>query len=183
MRDDRPRQLGVSAPANDLGLADRSEYSDDQVYRWFYERRWGPGGSLCWIGLNPGTGDTDGKKRPTLDKVVRLARSLGLDAVTVVNLFAYRSTDPKALKRSRVDIVGEHNDEAISDAVSAAAMTLAAWGAGGRINGRGAVVAAAHPGMFCLGTTKHGEPRHPLYVPSALQPVRYIPVVANPKPM
>lgn len=107
-----------SAVGNNAGFVDASCYSDDQVYRWSYERRWGIGGSLCWIGLNPGTGDTNGKKRPTLAKVCRWAASLGLESVVVVNLFAYRSTDPRALRTAGADIVGDLNDEAIRSAVA-----------------------------------------------------------------
>lgn len=155
------------------GYVDASLYSDDGVYRWSFERRWDVGGTLCWIGLNPGTGDTDGKKRPTLAKVCRLAESMNLPAVIVVNLFAYRSTDPKALRRAKVDIIGEHNDEAIRRAVQRSAVTLAAWGADGRLGNRGAAVAARHPDMVCLGTTSSGEPRHPLYVARSTRPTPY----------
>jgi hypothetical protein len=162
-----------SAVGNNAGFVDASCYSDDQVYRWSYERRWGIGGSLCWIGLNPGTGDTDGKKRPTLAKVCRWAASLGLESVVVVNLFAYRSTDPQALQTVGVDIVGDLNDEAIRSAVERSAVTLAAWGGGGKINDRGRDVAARYDTLMCLGITSDGEPRHPLYVPQATEPGLY----------
>jgi hypothetical protein len=76
---------------------DSADYSSDGTYRWWYERRWGDGPRLCWVGLNPGTGDTDGKPRPTLRKVVTWATEWHLDAVLVVNLLAYRATNPKAL--------------------------------------------------------------------------------------
>ena len=35
------------------------------------------GPTLCFVGLNPATGDTDGKPRPTLAKVVNWARREG----------------------------------------------------------------------------------------------------------
>ncbi len=63
---------------------DSFEYSDDGLYRWWYERRWADGPGLCWIGLNPSTGDTTGRPRPTLRKVVTRAKAAGLSAVTVV---------------------------------------------------------------------------------------------------
>jgi hypothetical protein len=122
-------------------FVDIARYSDDNFYRWSFERRWGDGSLLCWVGLNPGTGDTDGRPRPTLRKVVAWARRLGLDGVLVVNLFAYRTTDPKGLRRADVDIIGDRNDEALRSATDSCALTLAAWGAGGSLHGRGAVVA------------------------------------------
>ena len=69
---------------------DASAYSDDLVYRWWWERRWADGPGLCWVGLNPSTGDTTGRPRPTLRKVVALAKAHDLGAVTVVNLFSWR---------------------------------------------------------------------------------------------
>jgi hypothetical protein len=152
---------------------DSSEYSADLTYRWWYERRWGDGPLLCWVGLNPGTGDTDGKPRPTLRKVVTWAKEWQLDGVLVVNLFAYRTTNPRALQAASVDIVGERNDEVLRCATSTAAKTLAAWGSHGRLGGRGAIVTPMLDSPICLGTTRHREPRHPLYVPQATQPRPY----------
>src|SRR5687768_7142867 len=111
-----------------MPYCDEWEYSEDRTYRWWYERRWGDGPAMCWIGLNPGTGDTDGRRRPTLAKVCRWAESAGLHAVVVVNLFAYRSTNPKVL-RLATDPIGVGNDEVIAAKVSSARLTLAAWGA------------------------------------------------------
>jgi hypothetical protein len=91
----------------------------------------------------------------------------------VVNLFAFRSTDPKSLRRAPVDIVGVLNDETIRRAVGRSMVTLAAWGAGGELGGRGAAVAARYSNMMCLGTTRDGEPRHPLYVARAVEPTPY----------
>ena len=160
---------GVVAPE----FVDSAEYSSDEVYRWWYERRWGNGPRLCWVGLNPGTGDTDGKPRPTLRKVVTWAKGWGLDGVIVVNLFAFRSTSPKLLRTADVDIVGGRNDEVIRHASSTSARTLAAWGAHGRLVGRGAVVSRMLDSPLCLGLTRHGEPRHPLYVAQATQTEAY----------
>lgn len=147
-------------------FVDTSEYSDDGEYRWWYERRWGAGESLCWVGLNPSTGDTTGRPRPTLRKVVERARGWGLEAVIVVNLFSFRATDPRELAAlaGKRDIVGDRTDEVIRETNARAARTLAAWGAGGSLLARVAVVSAMLTNPLCLGTTKHGEPRHPLYV-------------------
>ncbi len=45
-------------------------YSADGLYRWSYERPIGAGPLICWIGLNPGTGDREGRYRPTLQRMV-----------------------------------------------------------------------------------------------------------------
>jgi hypothetical protein len=145
-------------------FVDRADYSSDSVYRWWYERRWGPGGALCWVGLNPGTGDTDSGSRPTLRKVVAWARREGCAAVTVVNLFSYRSTDPRALQTAGIDIRGDRTDETIRSASQRAQVTLAAWGANKIAKQRGREVVGMLIDPMCVGVTKNGEPRHPLYV-------------------
>jgi hypothetical protein len=76
---------------------DVSKYSDDGLYRWWYERRWALGPGLCWVGLNPSTGDTTGQPRPTVRKVVARAQRAGL---SVVNLFSWRATKPRDLNSS-----------------------------------------------------------------------------------
>jgi hypothetical protein len=152
------------------------DYSDDRRYRWSFRRRWGPGGSVCWVGLNPGTGDSDGKPRPTLRKMVAWTQRWGGGEIVIVNLFAFRTTNPKELytaARDGIDIVGDRNDEAIRTATADAFRTAAAWGAHGRLLDRGAAVAGLVPRPVCLGVTRRGEPRHPLYVALATEPIAY----------
>ena len=149
------------AVAGDHEFVDHAEYSADGVYRWSYERRWAPGATLCWVGLNPGTGDRDSGPRPTLRKVVAWAKREGCAAVSVVNLFSYRSTDPKALRRTHADVVGERTDEAIRAASRAAQVTLVAWGADKVVGRRSAEVLATLDDPVCVGVAKNGEPRHP----------------------
>jgi hypothetical protein len=50
-------------------------------------------------------------------------------------------------------------------------IVIAAWGVHGAYRGRGAEVARRHSGLQCLGTTKAGHPRHPLYVRGDTRPV------------
>lgn len=144
--------------------SDSWEYSDDGRYRWWYERRWSPGPTLCFVGLNPSTGDTDGKQRPTLGKVVGWARREGCGAVVVVNLFAFRATKPDALFGADIDIVGERTSEIIRQRSAEAKVTLAAWGADPRAQTRAREVLPLLTDPKCAGKTKAGGPRHPLYI-------------------
>jgi hypothetical protein len=153
---------------------DASEYSADALYRWWWERRWAEGDGLCWVGLNPSTGDTTGRPRPTLRKVVALAKERRLSAVTVVNLFSWRATKPADLRRAAAshDIVGERTDDVIADVTGRSPVTLAAWDSHGSLFDRSSVVLQLLNGPLCLGTTAGGQPRHPLYVRAgrALEP-------------
>lgn len=156
-------------------FTDTAEYSEDGRYRWWYERRWDDGPALCWVGLNPSTGDSSGRPRPTLNKVVARAAEAGLSAVIVVNLFSWRATKPRDLQLAAKthDIVGERTDEVIASTTERAAITLAAWGAHGSLLRRGEVVAGMLHEPLCLGTTKNGDPRHPLFVTANTPLVRY----------
>ncbi len=145
---------------------DRAAYSNDYQYRYEFCRRWADGDSVVWVLLNPGTGDTDGKQRPTLGRCIKWSRQWGYGALTIVNLFAYRATRPKDLLRA-ADPVGPDNDETLAHVTGAADRVVAAWGAHGRLIGRGREVAVRLPNAFCLGHTSKGQPRHPLYVPSS----------------
>jgi hypothetical protein len=152
---------------------DRADYSADGTYRWSFERRWAPGGALCWVGLNPGTGDRDAGPRPTLRRVVGWARREGCAAVKVVNLFSYRSTDPKALRTASVDVVGDRTDATLRSASGEAQLTLAAWGGNTLAQRRSAKVVSMLTSPMCVGSTKNGEPRHPLYVAASTPFIPY----------
>lgn len=142
--------------------------SECGTYRWRLWRAWGEGVPRCaFIMLNPSvaTADVDD---PTIRKCVGFARLLGCQAVEVANLFALRSTDPRALAR-HPSPVGEGNDGHILWAARRAAAVILAWGAHGKLRGRGeaveAMLRAEGLPVFDLGRTAGGHPRHPLYVP------------------
>ncbi len=92
----------------------------------------------------------------------------------VVNLFALRVTDPRELAR-HPDPVGEANGMFITEAARDATVAVAAWGAHPAAGHRGAVVATGVPDLRCLGVTKAGHPRHPLYVRASQRLERYEP--------
>jgi hypothetical protein len=154
-----------------------ASYSDDGMYRWWFSRRWALGPTVCWVGLHPGTGDADGTPRPTLARMTAWSRRWGFGALIVVNLFAYRTTDPKLLKRASragIDVVGRRTDASIQAAIVEAERTVAAWGSHGRFRGRGREVSATIPYATCLGTTRTGEPRHPLFVRNDAELLPYL---------
>jgi hypothetical protein len=98
---------------------------------------------------------------------------LGFGAFRVVNIFAYRATDPRVM-RAQADPVGPGNDAAILAAADWADRVVCGWGNHGAHLGRGIVVAAALRGsgrpLYQLGLTKDGQPKHPLYISYDRQP-------------
>ncbi len=153
--------------------ASRAVYSPCERYRYSLTRVWDPAsGRAHFIMLNPSTA-TELQNDPTVERCERRTRALGFGAFTVTNIFAWRETDPAAMRRVP-DPVGPGNDAAIVAACAGADIIVAAWGTHGAHLGRGAAVAAllreAGVTVHHLGLTKGGFPRHPLYVAYATRP-------------
>lgn len=141
-------------------------FSEDRAYRYRLTRTWGSSGThATWIMLNPSTASAL-EDDPTIRRCMAFTKSWGLDGLIVVNLFAFRATDPRGL--ACADPVGPDNDRFIREAIHPWSTVVAAWGVHGHLWGRGAQVvrnlAADGTGLGCLGVTKGGHPRHPLYV-------------------
>lgn len=91
----------------------------------------------------------------------------------VVNLFALRATNPQDLLYNS-DPVGPRNDEALIRMAlydHAERLIVAAWGANGTIHDRAWEVREllSIAPMHCLGQTKNGQPKHPLYIAKETQ--------------
>lgn len=141
-------------------------------YRYRLWRRWNDAlPSITFIMLNPSKADATFNDQ-TIATCIRTAKRFGFGSLDVVNLFAYRTFDPKELKRAR-NPIGKLNDEHIIASVKEAKTILLAWGNHGGWNARHEEVLELlldySGSTFCLGLTKQGQPRHPLYLPSSTQ--------------
>jgi hypothetical protein len=114
--------------------------------------------------LNPSTAD-ENVLDPTLTRCKGFAETWGYGSFEVVNLFAIRSTNPRGLLIAE-DPIGPANDNIIADAIARAAIVVVGWGAFplARERAQRVVELAAGKQLHCLGTTKEGCPRHPLYL-------------------
>ena len=148
-------------------------YSDCERYRYLLTRTWDSAApKVLFIMLNPSTA-TEVQNDPTVERCERRARALGFGAFRVTNIFAWRDTDPKAM-RAAADPVGPENDAAILDSCHWADRIVAAWGTHGEHLGRGTAVTevlrATKLPIYHLGLSKAGHPKHPLYIAYAHQP-------------
>lgn len=158
--------------------------SADGVYRYRLWRVWNPDApTIVWVLLNPSTadGETDD---PTVRRCVGFARSWHAGSITIVNLYAYRATDPRDLIRAvrsiRIHPIGPENDEHIEQAVKSPglAQVVCGWGTLPAIHReRARFVRAAICSWRgipkCLGITKVGDPYHPLFRPGHAPLVDY----------
>ena len=120
-------------------------------------------GRVLFIMLNPSTADAE-VDDPTIRRCIGFAREWGFQELEVANLFALRATDPKELRKAS-DPVGPENDRHLMMMSSCADAVIAAWGAHGAYRNRSRQVLGLLEGTVeCLGLTKQGHPKHPLYI-------------------
>jgi len=94
------------------------------------------------------------------------ARAWNFGSMEVVNLFAYRATDYRELFKVN-DPIGEENNCFLMQAVERCSTVVLGWGTKGPLLGRDRQIISLFAGLkdvYCLGITKDGQPRHPLYV-------------------
>lgn len=154
-----------------------TRFSPCRQYRYTLWRQWADGDVphpryAMFIGLNPSTAD-EVQDDPTVRRCINFARTWGYDALCMTNIFGYRSTQP-ARMLARRDPIGPENDAHLRRLARGAAIVVAAWGTHGVHRGRSARVRAMLPTLHYLRMTKMGEPGHPLYLPGALTPTRWI---------
>lgn len=141
-------------------------FDESGKYRYRLWRRWNPGlPTLCIIMLNPSTADCS-RNDPTIARCVNMASNWGFGGIEVVNLFAFKSTNPRILWQAD-DPVGPHNDSHIRLAISRSQTCVLAWGnlPPGRLERANQVLKLVQgKNLSCLGLTKLQQPRHPLYL-------------------
>lgn len=162
------------------------EYSKDDITRWARiagEHRYelgrripgaDRGRTILFVMLNPSTADgfTDDA---TIRRCIAFARRLDHGTMLVGNLFAYRATDPRALRGAK-DPVGPLNTEHVENMARRSQIIVAAWGASAwsqpgldtaaQVQMVHDVARRARLRLSCLGLTGAGHPRHPLYLPA-----------------
>lgn len=151
----------------DLFLERDAVISDCGQYRYLLRRTWeATKPRALFVMLNPSTADAD-IDDATIRSCIRLAKALGYGSFEVVNLFAFRSTDPAHLATA-AEPIGPNNDVSIERAVARCDIAICAWGAHPmaerRANEVRSMIRRQRPAVFCLGKTKAGDPKHPLYI-------------------
>ena len=150
--------------------------SDDQRYRYTLYREWeeDPFAGirvLNFVMLNPSTADAD-KDDPTIRKCIGFAKLNGYNAIRVVNLFAYRATNPKELLDQGEFAIGDLNNSYIQELPPEETVCVA-WGAmpyahNWMYRRVQTVIWILNRKLWCVkksGADACSRPHHPLYVP------------------
>lgn len=149
-------------------------------YRYELRRIWNENKPPCVLGmLNPSTADAE-MDDPTITRCLRRAAAGGFGSLIVWNVGAGRATSPKVWKQMKDPIGpqnGSHIRRILTECRDRKGLALVGWGAHASHMGcaETAVSIATEVGVIlhCLGVTKDGHPKHPLYVGYSAQPVRW----------
>ena len=154
-------------------------FSDDMVYRYRLWRRWDEGiMPVLFILLNPPTAH-DLDNDPTMAHCIEQAKRLGFGGVEVCNLYAFRSTDPKVLRKAD-DPVGPENPSEIGAAAAMLSVVICGWGEHAETIDRGGWITSARhligdqSKSMCLGINKDGSPKYPLGLSYDVEPVPFV---------
>ncbi len=161
-----------------------AKLSDCGKYRYELIREWstaelGPNtvkeGQVVFCLLNPSTADAV-EDDPTIRRCVGFAQNWGYSRLVVVNLYAYRATDPAELLKCP-DPVGESNDKYILKNAEEAALFVAGWGRKrkGLVRDNFVLDILRSSGIVvhALGVNADGTPKHPSRLKSESTPRSY----------
>lgn len=141
------------------------------TYRYHLWRRWDdllP--TMVWVMQNPSSANAT-QDDPTIRRCIAFAKREGCGGISVRNVFALRATNPDELAK-HPDPFGPENERHLMCARNVSLMTILVAGWGRKSTKKrlqeyykmaACCLAPQHP--KCFGTTKDGDPRHPLYLP------------------
>lgn len=154
-------------------------YGDRNQYRLWLSRNWsmrrftdGRTPYALWIGMNPSvaSGEIDD---PTIRREMAFTKAMMIDTYVKVNVMDYRATAPEQLLYPDTVPRSDKNLDCIVGMAERARVIIAAWGALPKPLRRYAddvLRALTGRPLYCMGRTKDGSPRHPLYLPSVARP-------------
>ena len=149
--------------------------SDCEKYRYVLTRGYNMH-YIPFVMLNPSTADAM-EDDNTIRRCIGFASSWGYHGLIVLNLYAYRATDPKALKQiPREEAIGPENENYWEHYLKDQDKVVCGWGS----NADKEIVEQFWTfcqnndiKTYCLGITKANAPKHPLYLKADTQLVEW----------
>lgn len=149
----------------------RREAVLDGNYRYSLIREWDESNQkrVVFVLLNPSTAD-DVEEDQTTKVCIEFAKRWGYGSLQIVNLFAYRATNPADLKKVKDynKMVGEHNYMFLQNALKRADKIVVAWGEHGKIQKRyvdeSLTTLFSNFSVYCFWKIANNQPKHPLGV-------------------
>ena len=151
-----------------------AELSPCGTYRYTLTRQWEDGPCATWLMFNPSVADAT-EDDATIRKCIGFSKRWGYGRLIVVNLYAARSRDPKAVARM-VNPVGGFNNYWIREALGESRQLICAWGCAQhmpsineRIRDVMVIAQEKYVETVCLGRRLDSHPRHPLMLAYEIQ--------------
>lgn len=159
---------GTLGPRCELGdgVAGYATISTDGDYRYALTRSFGEPSAhapVLFIMLNPSTADAE-EDDNTIRRLTGFAKLWGRKGFCVGNLYAYRTKEPDVM-HAQEDPVGPLNDWWLKELLDAHDAVVCAWGADAdpeRV--QEFLKLARGRRLLCMGLTKKGHPKHPLFL-------------------
>ncbi|MAV63977.1 MAG: DUF1643 domain-containing protein [Pelagibacteraceae bacterium TMED124] len=147
-------------------------FSKCRNHRYLLWRKWNTSlPNIMFIGLNPSTAN-EYVNDPTIIRCIKFSKNWGFGSLYMVNLFSIRTPHPSDLEK-KTDIVGKKNDYWILKTSKKVSKSIACWGNYGSLNDRDLEVKKLIRNLFYLKLNKSGQPAHPLYLKSHIEPFPY----------
>lgn len=157
-----------------VGMIRAADFSSCGTWRYTLRRTWAKDRPrLLWILLNPSTAD-ETRDDPTNRRGMRFAYSWRYGSLVFCNLFAVRTPEPAEMKKAADPIGPKNNGWIVGEAHDADKIVLG-WGVHGDYMGRDEQVLELLKDfdLYCLGRTKAGFPKHPLYLKKSTRLERF----------
>jgi len=141
-----------------------ADFSPCGKYRYSLTRRWDmfDDRRLIFIGLNPSTANAT-MDDPTIRRCIGFAKGFGFGGMVMLNLFAFISAYPSVMM-VQTDPIGPDTDLIIKSFDLPGNKFVACWGHWKFKERAVAVMRLISQPIYCLGLTRDGDPRHPLYL-------------------
>ncbi len=148
-------------------------FSECRTYRYALKRVWNKSGpNVLFVGLNPSRAN-ENSDDPTIRRCIKFAKYWNFGGLSIVNLFAFCSHDPKDLLTAE-DPIGAKNDLILKKLLSKHDTIVLVWGNNGSFLKRNEKVLKLIKNPLCLKINKNGAPAHPLYLKGNLKPIPYV---------
>ena len=146
-------------------------FSECRKYRYVLWRTWRGGSRVVFIGLNPSTAD-ETHDDPTIRRCIGYAKEWGVGGICMLNIFAFRAANPKDIRLVE-DPIGDNEYYLKAFCNMFSSNVIACWGIWGSHCNRGKQVIEmlGRENLSCLGLTKGGQPKHPLYLKRDIKPI------------
>lgn len=141
-----------------------AEISDCGKYRYKLWRIWNPKLPMAlFVMLNPSKADAS-EDDPTIRRCIAFAKRSACGGIYVGNVYPYRATDPKELKKVGFDVATRiENWDHIREMAHKCGIKILAHG---NSPIKLTNIRVMYDDWYCFGYTQNGHPKHPLFLRS-----------------